>query len=108
LSTSLMRTQSHAIHRSGERILLKCLERGWLTGPVRTVALSLDHAHAAERYRQKSPDRFRAAWACWRRHPGPQNLLLLLCCLSGTPAAWHDGLRGRIKNIRHRLRFAAS
>lgn len=90
LATSMMRTQSVAIHRSGQRILIQCLQRGWLKGGVRAVALGLEHDHAMESYARKSPGWFHAVWGCFCRNPGPRNLFLLVCGLMRLPARWHS------------------
>lgn len=101
LATSMMRTQLSPIQRSGERVLLKCLDRGWLTGRVREAVLGLEHAHALEAYARKSPGYLRAAWGCFCRKPSARNLFLLLCCSIRLPARWHAaafGLRKKWKN----------
>lgn len=100
LTTSLMRTQSVAIRRSGERVILKCLQRGWLVGRMLGVARGIEHEYARESYRQKNSQRFRDAWACFRRYPSPKNLLLLSCCFSGVPADWYLGLMGIAKKLK--------
>jgi glycosyltransferase involved in cell wall biosynthesis len=100
LSTSMVRTQSDAIRRSGERILLKCLRQGWLTGRMREVARRIEHEHARESYRQKNPSRFGEAWKCFQRHPSPRNLLLLACCFSRVPADWYFGIVGATRKIK--------
>lgn len=88
LATSMMRTQSVAIQRSIERILLQCLERGWLTGSVRRAALGLEHEKARQGYAERRPGWLRAVWTCFRRNPGARNLFLLVCCLLRLPARW--------------------
>lgn len=100
LSTSMVRTQSAAIRRSGERVLLKCLRNGWLSGRMRDVARGIEHDAARESYRQKNPARFRETWDCFRRHPSPKNLLLLLCCFSRVPADWYFGMTDAAKKMK--------
>ncbi|HEX2854044.1 MAG TPA: glycosyltransferase [Opitutaceae bacterium] len=92
LSTSMTRSRSVVVNRSAERVLLKCLQQGWLKGRMLGVARRIEHDYARESYREKNPGRFRDAWNCFRRHPSPKNLVLLACCFSGVPADWYFGM----------------
>ena len=94
LATSMMRTMSAELYRSGDRILLKCLEQGWLSGYRRLTTLNLEHRYAMQGYVQRTPGWFGAVWRCFCRHPGPKNFLLLACAVTRLPARWHSaGLR---------------
>jgi glycosyltransferase involved in cell wall biosynthesis len=104
LSTSMMRTQSAAIRESGERVLLKCLDRGWLKGHPRAVALGAERHHAMTGYRERAPQWFHAVWKCFRRHPSLKNLLLLIGCSIRLPAGWLTGIFGGVRKLKYAAR----
>ena len=76
--TSMIRMRSEEIVESEQRMFIKCLRRGWLTGQKKDEAIGLEYLHACRAYCQSTPNRIReAAWTIQHRLTLKHAILLI-------------------------------
>jgi glycosyltransferase involved in cell wall biosynthesis len=108
VGTSMVRTRSAEMEESGDRIRVKCLHSGWLTGQQRKAAFEAEHRVARQAYRDKLPNRLSETALVFRRRPGMKNALLLLCIASGLPYHRFEQFRHLIGSIKQKTGWSRS
>jgi glycosyltransferase involved in cell wall biosynthesis len=100
VTTSMMHTRTAEMRASGNRIYVKCLRHGWLTGQTREYAMCLEEVEAMRAYREKRPNRvMEAAWTL-RHRRCIKCVLLLLFVTVGVPYVRFQRLLGVARSVR--------
>ncbi|MGA9588187.1 MAG: glycosyltransferase, partial [Terracidiphilus sp.] len=108
VTTSMVRTMATAIVESEGRVLVKCLRRDWLKGPIREYAVLREYLEACRAYRRMQPDRaLEAAWA-FRHRICVKHALLLSFVIIGLPYSRFEQLIGVLSNIKNRAKLRAN
>jgi glycosyltransferase involved in cell wall biosynthesis len=100
VGTSMMRTMSGQILESRNKILIKCLRQGWLTGKIKEAAIYHQNQAAWKACQEGGPKKLAQAAEALRWKITPKNLLLFLRVLLGVPYGLCIKLLGNVQPLR--------
>lgn len=98
--TSMIRTRSEEIVESEQRMFIKCLRRGWLTGQRKEEAIGLEYLEACRAYCQLSPNRIREAAWTFQHRPTLKHALLLIFVLAHLPYRQFEATMIRLSTMK--------
>ena len=101
VGTSMVRTLSPEIRASEDRILVKCLRRGWVTGRKKKTISHSAYMEAYRAYRQRLPGRVSEAVLAFRCRVCPKHALLLLCVVIRLPHRRFEKLVHLLSDLKH-------
>jgi hypothetical protein len=108
VQTSMFRTLEDQIYDSDQRLLVKCLHLGWLSGERKQDAIDMEFSLACQSYCQGFPDRTsRAIWT-FRNRKSLRNALLVFSVEVGLPYRLFEKLISSLGALRKRGKLGLS